>query len=1039
MKLPYMKLVLVVLLGAAAASGQTPQYLPANGAAFSGTGANKVLAFPYATRSDEQRNGIGWLDARTKGIVCGTGIDNTTPMQTMLLTPNKTDIELPACNDTTGYLYVNAGPSSGTPNLVIPSNQSWVNLHGRGRKFQTVISDLGLNLSSAPILKVGDPNNFLENIFIHDLALFGAGRSSMTILSAGTGCTSSVSALATTASGTGTGMKMGMNASGGVATLGYVVSTGDGNYTDGETIFPVQSGCTASFTLHLVGSLLTAYPNGLLNFESFNLGGVDNIHIQSFGSGQGTTLLKNTIGGGPFSFFAEVFVRNSTFFCSQADAKGIGMDIQSPTANFNVTDSSTEACQTGIRFRGIDGSPVLTVTGGHAERIGIGGGNNVGDAFYIDQAQPFLRGVDAQSGNIYLGCSTFGGDIMLGSTAKGYDSFFSDCGVGNRYHRAGAFGPNAQPTDMTGSEWYMVPNNAVTDPAFVTQGTTGWTTSGPAFFSNNSLASPGISVGRSLQMSPILTVTNGGTGCTTNNSLTTTSNGSGTGTLIGITASGGVVTSAVIGFLGTGYNNGDLVFPVQTGCTAVFTITGGYFEKTYKVSPNTDYLFTGSFFFTPTQQAALVRVYDQNGTLVWDSTTFSGNVATPGLLGQSAAWRVVHQLLPNTGSSVTSYKVRIYEPGSTGGPAGPLQPVQVAWLGLYPSLTTLQAPTLTGSAVASGTGLTYQVAIAGSGAGSINKAVWTINGPSYQSEAWVYLNIQTATDSAFPSCFVGTTGSSTASFVMALIPGTQRIYRVPVLKNSGTITCQDFFGPTGDPNDIVVTQVGVFPIYTPPSPVEPVYMSSPNTTFTGTGSDQTLASMTLGPYPAGHGVDGWFSINRQTGTQTTGTQNVKLTANGGSTVLLNCTWANATVQLASPFRFALTNAESGTSTQDLMVSSPSTVTQGCIGFNKSGYVDWSVAQTFTLTWNSYALTVGSAGAGCTTANNLATTTTGAGTGAVINIVATAGALTSATLSTLGTGYVAGDHIIPTQGGCTGYFLVATGDATQFSFIDVRPR
>jgi hypothetical protein len=68
--------------------------------------------------------------------------------------------------------------------------------------------------------------------------------------------------------------------------------------------------------------------------------------------------------------------------------------------------------------------------------------------------------------------------------------------------------------------------------------------------------------------------------------------------------------------------------------------------------------------------------------------------------------------------------------------------------------------------------------------------------------------------------------------------------------------------------------------------------------------------------------------------------------------------------------------------------------------------------------------------GYTTASSLPTTTSGSGTGMLLNIIASSGALTGGSVATAGTGYALGDKIYPTQAGSDGtaYFTVVSQGA-----------
>jgi hypothetical protein len=284
-------------------------------------------------------------------------------------------------------------------------------------------------------------------------------------------------------------------------------------------------------------------------------------------------------------------------------------------------------------------------------------------------------------------------------------------------------------------------------------------------------------------------------------------------------------------------------------------------------------------------------------------------------------------------------------------------------------------------------------------------------------------------------------------------------YNIPLGFWPTSIQCQDFSGTVSDSNDMIVSQLSVVPMY--PSGVAPIttpsdgkfvqgitpdgvqqravvtpnalqYIVTPLSSFTGTNAAQTLStSGSIGPLAAGQGVEVNVAAQRTAGT---GAMTWAVTL--GGTQAYACTYTgggnNATL-----LHLYLKNTASSITTQ-AVDAEPAWVNNGVVcgvtAGAQSSLANWSSAQPVAVTWTgqSYNLTVGSAGSGCTSATGLATTTSGSGSGAVLSTTASSGALTGATVTSFGSGYTAGDKIYPTQTGCTGYFTVTAGDAIQLN-------
>jgi len=290
-------------------------------------------------------------------------------------------------------------------------------------------------------------------------------------------------------------------------------------------------------------------------------------------------------------------------------------------------------------------------------------------------------------------------------------------------------------------------------------------------------------------------------------------------------------------------------------------------------------------------------------------------------------------------------------------------------------------------------------------------------------------------------------------------PNTSWDYNIPLGFWPTSIQCTDYSGMVSDASDMIVSQLSVVPMY--PSGVAPIttpsdgkfvqgitpdgvqqrafvppnalqYIVTPQSSFSATNAAQTLAtSGSIGPLTAGQGVEVNVSAQRTAGT---GAMTWAVTL--GGTQAYTCTYTG-NGNYGTLLHLFIKNAAGSTTTQ-LVDAEPAWVNNSVVcavvGGTQASLANWSSAQPVALKWTgqSYNLTVGSGGSGCTSATGLATTTSGSGSGAVLSTTASGGALTGATITTFGSGYTSGDKVYPTQTGCTGYFTVTAGDAIQLN-------
>jgi hypothetical protein len=741
----------------------------------------------------------------------------------------------------------------------------------------------------------------------------------------------------------------------------------------------------------LSGAYGVSYPNGLLDMYSNNLTTLEDIWIEMANNETNSYGLKSTIttasGWGEMKFSRmSVFCPNTT----SVGANNTGVFLQSLSGNTDFADSNIESCNIGMDFSGIDGTPILNWRGGHLERISSEGFGGVG--FRIRQAQLQLTGTDLESGTIYLDASTVGSDISVSPSAGLWNAAFVDNGVGNRYRAASSSPIEQAALSLDGSEQYQTPS-LVPDPLFLVSGASGLSKSSSNIsVSTIPLTAPGAKKGQAVQISSS-------------------------------------ASSSDYAYLTT---------PALTASAEYELVAVLYFNSASATAPT-------------------VSVYDTaSGTVIYGPVTATPTMAVPAL-GDDWAYATVRAWIPAS-SGVTTWQIRVSPNTATAS-----RVVTLTYLALNPSSTTMAAvsPSASGGGSVTCTSAsvysTYRsaaCAISGSGNGPANAAAtWTLSAPTYPTGAFVRLHVATDGNAVSAKCTFN--GVMPVYFPL----NTSWDYNIPLGFWPTSIQCMDYSGAVTDANDMIVSQLSVVPMY--PSGVAPIttpsdgkfvqgitpdgvqqravvppntlqYIVTPQSSFSGTNAAQTLAtSGSIGPLTAGQGVEVNVSAQRTAGTGAMawavtlgGTQayTCSYTGNGNASTLLHLFIKNV----------------AGSTTTQLVDAEPAWVSNSVVcavvGGTQASLANWSSAQPVALKWTgqSYNLTVGSGGSGCTSASGLATTTSGSGSGAVLSTTASGGALTGATITTFGSGYTLGDKVYPTQTGCTGYFTVTAGDAIQLN-------
>ncbi len=248
----------------------------------------------------------------------------------------------------------------------------------------------------------------------------------------------------------------------------------------------------------LRGGNQDCYPNGVLHYtNNQNLSTSYNLGIRTWGTAYSTPCtFIGLMNDGPnwqeMKYYdLGIFGPSSSSWLTPS-VSSTGMIISADQGNTDLFAPNIENFQTGINFRGAGGSPIVTISGGHFERVGL-------CWLDADQAQVFAYGVDVAAGMTCLGQGVFGSHIEMDAASVGWNAPVIDNGLGNSITQAAGSPGVAGATNTDGTEWYRVAN-AVPDPTF-TAGTAGWTCTN-ANISVSEQKSPGAKVGQSIQVAP---------------------------------------------------------------------------------------------------------------------------------------------------------------------------------------------------------------------------------------------------------------------------------------------------------------------------------------------------------------------------------------------------------------------------------------------------------------------------------------------------------------------------------------------------------
>jgi hypothetical protein len=234
------------------------------------------------------------------------------------------------------------------------------------------------------------------------------------------------------------------------------------------------------------------------------------------------------------------------------------------------------------------------------------------------------------------------------------------------------------------------------------------------------------------------------------------------------------------------------------------------YVTTQALTPNTDYELVLVLYYSPGTTANQVSVYDtQSGTIIYTASV-QPTMTLPVTFGDDA-YRVFRAWIPAS-SNVTTWQIQV-QPSLTVAN----NPAIVTYLGLNPSSTTMSSAymSVVGNATASCTGtasysayLSGSCALSGWGFGAANTATatWTLPPTAYPTGAFVRLNVTSDANSVVPSCSFG-------QFKVYFPANTSAEYNIPLGFWPKQFSCIDQGGAVSDPNDMVISQLSVVPIY----------------------------------------------------------------------------------------------------------------------------------------------------------------------------------------------------------------------------------
>jgi hypothetical protein len=272
----------------------------------------------------------------------------------------------------------------------------------------------------------------------------------------------------------------------------------------------------------------------------------------------------------------------------------------------------------------------------------------------------------------------------------------------------------------------------------------------------------------------------------------------------GWTASSSNVTVKTISLTSPGAKAGQGI-QIQSQDTTSYA-----YVTTPALTPNTDYELVMVLYYSPGTTANQVSVYDtQSGTTIYTASV-QPTMALPVTFGNDA-YRVFRAWIPAS-SNVTTWQIQV-QPSLTVAN----NPAILTYLGLNPSSTTMSSAYMSvlGSATANCTSatsyssyLSATCALSGWGSGTANTATatWTLPATAYPTGAFVRMKVTSDANSVVPSCTFG-------QFKVFFPVNTSAEYNIPLGFWPRQFSCIDQGGSVSDPNDMVISQVSVVPIY----------------------------------------------------------------------------------------------------------------------------------------------------------------------------------------------------------------------------------
>ncbi len=199
------------------------------------------------------------------------------------------------------------------------------------------------------------------------------------------------------------------------------------------------------------------------------------------------------------------------------------------------------------------------------------------------------------------------------------------------------------------------------------------------------------------------------------------------------------------------------------------------------------------------QSAVTVQVIDNQSSTTIYNTSVQPTIALP-TAGGFTAYRVLRLGIP-TSASVTTWELLVI-PGANSG-------ILVDYAGVNPSSTSMASAVASNGASCTITGsYTDSCAIPGQVGGAGAQVIFNPVALNYTTGAFTHLVITTASDSVAPMCYIG-------NMQVYFLPNTSWEYNWPTGYWPSQIYCRDVYGPSSDPNDMVISQATVVPMLDP--------------------------------------------------------------------------------------------------------------------------------------------------------------------------------------------------------------------------------